>query len=137
MNAPDSAQWMAYALSDLKAGQTLLDDPEHFPRQVCYFAQQSAEKSLKAIFVFLEKKFPFTHDLDRLRDLLPNGWNVKNNYPELADLTIWAIEPRYPGDMPDVVEADARQALQMAEGIYQLVEEDIADYLKSHQQGLT
>jgi len=53
------------------------------------------------------------HDLDRLRDLLPEGWRVKTEFPDLAELTIWAVEARYPGHLPDVAEADARHALWM------------------------
>lgn len=126
---------MDYARSDLNAGRTLLQNPDHYPRQVCFLAQQAAEKSIKSILVFLEIKFPYIHDLDRLRDLLPDGWRVKTEYPDLAELTVWGVVVRYPGDMPDAVTADARQALQTAEGIYQLVEEDFAEYLKNYQRG--
>ena len=73
----------------------------------------------------LDVEFPFTHDLDRLRDLLPEGWRVKTEFPDLAELTIWAVEARYPGDLLDVVEGDARHALQTAEAVYQAIEQDI------------
>ena len=124
MNVPESKRWLAYARSDLDAAHALLRDPEHYPRQVCFLAQQAAEKVLKAVLVLLEVEFPFTHDLDRLRDLIPEGWRVKSEYPDLADLAIWAIEARYPGDMPQVVEADAREALQTAEALYQNIVDD-------------
>lgn len=127
MNVPEAARWMEYARTDLEAGYTLLRDPNHFPRHVCYLAQQAAEKALKAILVFLDMKHPFTHDLDRLREMIPEGWRVKTTYPKLYALTIWAVETRYPAEMPDIVETDAREALQMAEGIYQLVEAEIAE----------
>ncbi|GAB4581455.1 MAG: hypothetical protein Fur0022_42020 [Anaerolineales bacterium] len=75
---------------------------------VCYLAQQAAEKALKAILVLLDMKHPYTHDLDRLREMIPAGWRVKTAYPKLYALTIWAVETRYPADMPDIVESDAR-----------------------------
>ncbi|NUM48019.1 MAG: HEPN domain-containing protein [Anaerolineales bacterium] len=127
MNAPEAARWMEYARTDLKAGYTLLRDPDHFPRHVCYLAQQAAEKALKAILVFLDMDYPYTHDLDRIRETIPAGWQVKTVYPKLYALTIWAVETRYPAEMPDIVETDARQALEMAEGIYQLIETEIAE----------
>jgi HEPN domain-containing protein len=114
----------------LDAGNTLLNETDHYTRQVCFFAQQAAEKSIKAIFVFLEMNFPYTHDLDRLRNLLPDGWHVKNKFPDLAGLTISAIEARYPGDAPDVVETDAKQALETTEGIYKIIEEDLSEQLR-------
>jgi HEPN domain-containing protein len=96
MNAPEAQCWLAYARSDLDAGNALLRDPQHYPRQACFFAQQAAEKALKAILVLLEISFPYTHDLDRVRDLIPAGWRVKTAHPDLAALTIWAVEARYP-----------------------------------------
>ncbi|MBM2848636.1 MAG: hypothetical protein HW418_1578 [Anaerolineales bacterium] len=131
MNVPEATQWLAYARSDLNAAETLRRDPKHYPRQVCFLAQQAAEKSLKAIFVLLNLDFPYTHDLDRLRDLLPDSWRVKTAHPDLAGLTIWAVETRYPGDMPDLVEADAHEALNTAEAVYQIV----ADDLQKHTGG--
>lgn len=131
MNAPEAERWLAYARSDLDAGYALLRNPDHYPRQVCFLAQQAAEKALKTALVLLEIEFPFTHDLDRLRDLLPEGWRVKSEHPDLADLTIWAIQARYPGDMPEVVEADARAALQTAAAIYQTIGEELQERLSS------
>lgn len=123
MNIPEARRWLAYAQSDLDAGQLLLKAPEPYIRQVCFLAQQAAEKALKAILVLLEIKFPYTHD--HLREIVPPGWHVKDAFPKLYGLSIWAVEARYPDDMPDVVEADAREALAMAKGIYHLVFEDI------------
>lgn len=133
MNEREAARWLNYARVDLDAGYTLLRDPDHYPRQICYLAQQAAEKAIKAIFVWLEIKHPFSHDLDRLRDLLPEGWQVKKQYPDLAELTVWAIVTRYPADMPDIVEADARHALELAEEIYQLIEAEIVEKSKNEK----
>ena len=127
MNNHEAARWLKYARVDLDAGYALLRDPDHYPRQICFLAQQAAEKAIKAIFVWLDIKHPYSHDLDRLRNLLPDGWRVKTQYPDLATLTIWAIVTRYPTEMPDIVEADARQALEMAERIYQLIETEMAE----------
>lgn len=46
-------------------------------------------------------QFSFRHDLDALRNLLPDDWAVKQQQPDLAELTEWAVEARYPGDWPD------------------------------------
>lgn len=126
MNASDAARWLGYARSDLDAATTLLKHPDHYPRQVCFLAQQAAEKALKSVLVLLQIEFPFTHDLDRLRDLLPDGWRVKRDYPDLADLSIWAVEARYPADMPEVLAADAYRAVHAAEGILFSIEGDMA-----------
>ena len=129
MNAPEAQRWLAYARSDLDAGTALLNDPNHYPRQVCFLAQQAAEKTLKAILVFLEVPFPYTHDLDHLRETVPPGWRVKSAFPKLYSLSIWAVEARYPGDSPDAVETDAHSALQLAESVYQIVAAELHERL--------
>ncbi len=102
----------------------MLRDPDHYPRQVCFLAQQAAEKALKAVLVLLEIEFPFTHDLDRLREMVPVGWRVKTAFPNLYAPSVWAVEACYPSDMPEVVEADAHDALQTAEAVYQTIAVD-------------
>ena len=125
MNATEARRWLAYARSDLEAARALLYAPEPFPRQVCFLAQQTAEKAIKAILVYVETVFPFTHDLDRLRDLVPEGWTVKRTHPDLAELTIWATEARYPGVMAEVAVSEAQNALDIATALYQVVECDL------------
>lgn len=125
MNAEEAARWLGYSHSDLQAAEKLLHDPDPFPRQVCFFAQQAAEKALKAGLVLLQTEFPFTHDLDRLRDLLPDGWSVKSTQPDLAELTIWAVAARYPADLPEAVLTDAEKALLTAKAVYLAIEQEI------------
>lgn len=77
---------------------------------------------MKAVLVFLQIDFPLRHDLDALRNLIPIGWQVKEEHPDLADLTEWAVEARYPGDWPDATEADAaRSAVQQARAVWESV----------------
>lgn len=49
MNPNDARIWTNYAESDLRAASALLESGEFFPRQVCFLAQQCAEKAIKAI----------------------------------------------------------------------------------------
>jgi HEPN domain-containing protein len=127
MKADEARRWMAYAKSDLDAANTLLESKDFFTRQVCFFAQQAGEKALKAILVFLEIPFPQTHDLDRIRELITEGWKVKERFPQLYDLSIWAVESRYPGDAPDVVEHEARETLRLAESVFEAVKAELEE----------
>lgn len=117
-------RWLRYAGDDLRVSEILLEQSS-VPRTSCFHAQQAAEKSIKAIFVFLQLDFPFTHDLDRLRDLLPAGWAVKQQFPELAELSVWAVEPRYPGDVIEANHQDAKQAVEKARNVYETALEDL------------
>jgi HEPN domain-containing protein len=90
--------------------------------------QQAAEKAIKTVLVFLQVDFPRTHDLDALRNLVPDGWQLKIDHPDLASLTEWAVEARYPGDWPEAVEADARLAVQQARSVWESIRRDLGEH---------
>jgi HEPN domain-containing protein len=108
---PETRRWLRYAREDLSAAESTLNEPDVLPRHVCWLAQQAAEKALKAVLIYLQIEYPRSHDLDMLRNLVPDGWQLKVEHPDLAGLTEWAVEARYPGDWPEAVEADARLAV--------------------------
>ena len=103
----EARRWLRYAREDLMAAEALRQQPNAAPRHVCWLSQQAVEKALKAVLVFLEIDFPRSHDLDVLRNLIPEGWRVHVEHPDLADLTEWAVEARYPGDWPEATQVDA------------------------------
>jgi len=80
---------------------------------------------LKAILVYVQADFPYRHDLELLLALLPDDCVLKPEHPDLAILTGWAVEARYPGDIPEPDEADARDAVNTAALILTAVQEDL------------
>jgi HEPN domain-containing protein len=118
-------RWLQFAREDLTAAESLLHQADTISRHPCWLAQQAAEKALKAVLVFLQIDFPRRHDLDALRNLIPHGWDLKDEHPDLANLTEWAVEARYPGDWPDAVEADAQQAVEQARAVWESVMHDL------------
>jgi HEPN domain-containing protein len=113
----ETQRWLRYAREDLEAAEALVEQQTVVPRHICWLAQQAAEKALKAVLVFLGVEFPWRHDLDALRNLIPTDWEVKEKHPDLAELTQWAVEARYPGDWSDATEADARSAVAQAQSV--------------------
>lgn len=132
MSAPDAGKerearrWLAIARDDLAFAEAGNRDPDAPLRPVCYLAQQAAEKALKAGLCFLGIEVPRSHNLNLLRNLLPEGFTVKEKYPRLGFLTKWAIQARYPGDWPDATRDDAAKALEMARGVLEAVMQDLA-----------
>lgn len=118
------ARWVRYSEDDLKVAELILKH-EQVPRAACFNAQQCAEKSIKTSLVFLQIPFPKTHDLNRLRDLLPEGWAIKEDFPNLARLSVWAVEPRYPGDLIEATRHDAEMAVKQARNVYETTLEDL------------
>ncbi|GAB4466572.1 MAG: HEPN domain-containing protein [Anaerolineae bacterium] len=119
-------RWLRYAREDLSAADAMVGQPDIAPRHACWLAQPAAEKALKAVRVFLQVEFPRRHDLDALRNVVPDGWSLKEAHPDLAALTEWAVEARHPGDWPDATDADARAAVEQARGVWQSVQADLA-----------
>jgi HEPN domain-containing protein len=130
MSRPDhvaeARRWLRFAAEDLRAAGILLHETQVPRRHVCWLAQQAAEKAIKAALVFLQIEFPKTHDLDALRNLVPEDWTVRQAFPDLADLTEWSVEARYPGDWPEATADDARGSLDEARRVLDLVTADLA-----------
>ncbi len=124
----EARRWLKYAREDLAAAEIMLQGAGFVPRQACWLAQQSAEKAVKAVLVFLQIDFPRRHDLDFLRNLIPADWQVKAKFPDLAALTEWAVEARYPGDWAEATESDARTAVHQAEEIWKTVRADFGKH---------
>ncbi len=63
MSAPESAEeaqrWLTFAQQDLLEAEALMTREEAIPRHACWFAQQAAEKALKAALVLEDIEFPF------------------------------------------------------------------------------
>ena len=124
----DTARWLRYAEEDLITAETLLKQPHVPPRQACWLAQQATEKALKAVLIFLEVDFPRTHDLNILRNLVPDNWQLKTTHPDLASLTGWAVEARYPGDMQEATNADASKAVEQARAVWTSVSTELTQH---------
>ena len=119
MNDPDivvqeALRWLRFSAEDLDVAQRLLEDRSSAPRFVCWLSQQSAEKALKAALELEAIDYPYTHDLNALRNLLPNSWSVRVDHPDLTELSQWAVEARYPGEWAEATEADAIRAESQA-----------------------
>lgn len=116
MSAPEvvdeARRWLRYATEDLDAAKRLLGNEPS--RHACWLAQQAAEKALKGALVLEEVDFPFSHDLDALRNLLPDSWPVHRLCDDLARLTQWTMEARYPGEWQEATPADAERAVAQA-----------------------
>jgi len=119
MNDPQRLElvngWLDRARSDLQLGRVALNTPGVMSEDVCFHAQQSAEKSLKALLTYLNADFPRTHVLEVLLDLLKGyGVNVPSIVDEAFELTQYAVQTRYPGEWEPVTQEEAIIALERA-----------------------
>ena len=113
--------WLRGARSDLVMARKALADRDAVDPWVASFhAQQAAEKTVKAALVIEQIRFPRTHELERLRSLLPAGWELPDR-ETLAGLSRFAVAGRYPASLfdagPEPTWADAEEAVRLAESV--------------------
>jgi HEPN domain-containing protein len=111
---PITAEWVAKAEGDWTTAQreVVAQQAPNYDAG-CFHAQQCAEKYLKAVLLEAAIKFPKTHDLPALVELLAPASPVWEQFePELRSLTAMAVEVRYPG--ADATRTDALRALNAA-----------------------
>ncbi|MEW6505276.1 MAG: HEPN domain-containing protein [Chloroflexota bacterium] len=113
MKPDDPLAWAKLAEEDWHLAVTLLRRKRLPLQAIGFHAQQSAEKYLKGVLVSKQVIFPKTHDLVFLNQLceqagILTGFGIE----ELALLTEFAVQVRYPGEEP--TEAEARQAVEIA-----------------------
>ena len=129
MSVPSPAEaagrWLRFARDDLELAEAGATTSDFAPHIGCFHAQQAAEKALKAILVFLQIYFPFRHDLDEVRDLVPPGWDVSTVHPDLSWLSQWATAGRYPGNWPEATDQDARDAARQARAVWETILDDL------------
>ena len=124
----DTARWLRYAEEDLITAEILLKQPHLPPRQAYWYAQQTTEKALKAVLIFLQIDFPRTDDLNILWNLVPYSWQFKTVQSDPADLTGCVADVRYPGNTPEPTNADASKAVEQARTIWTSVSTTLAEH---------
>jgi len=89
------------AKEDFVAANYLLDGYNNhnleLKLEIIYFhLQQCAEKSIKSLLDFKNIKFPHTHDIEELINILnENNIKISNGIEKLTDLTEFTVDGRY------------------------------------------
>lgn len=115
---------IAKATSDYRMAERALAPPDPIWDGVCFYAQQGAEKMLKALLQERNVRFPLTHDLVLLSFL---DEDAASNFPVRRDDLEWlggyAVAVRYSGPEPTL--DDAERALRIATDIRRLVRAEL------------
>ena len=111
-------QWIRLAEHDLREAEHALLEPEDPAYEIsCFHAQQAAEKYLKAFLIANNISIQSTHDLVRLIKQSPAAKQIDVSLEDLAHLTPYAVNSRYPGvDVPENRE-DAEFAIRIAQKV--------------------
>jgi len=89
---------------------------------LCFHAQQSAEKGIKAILIHNNISFPKTHNIRTILDLLPKDIILPTDVDDAASLTDYAVLSRYPNDDDEITEEEYWEAIRLAKAVVQWAE---------------
>jgi HEPN domain-containing protein len=111
----DPQAWLLRAKGNLnlaeKGGRlkgVLLED-------LCFNAQQAAEKALKAVCLAQGMDIPKTHSLIHLMDILESrGIEIPKNVRDADILTQYAVQSRYPSLIEEINKSEYKEALKLA-----------------------
>jgi len=108
--------WLRHARSDLALAR-MSKTKSILYQHLCFHAQQAAEKALKAVLVANRVRFPKTHDLAFLLDLLPSSVTIPPPLLDLPILNQYAVQHRYPGESPTITRKHHKDATLLAEEV--------------------
>ena len=117
-------EWLRRARSNLARARQP-KPPEALWEDLCFDAQQAAEKAVKALLVARAIEFPKSHDIGRLLALLGERVEVPAELRRAAGLSVYAMAARYPSDLEPATEEDYRQALELAEAVVRWAEREL------------
>jgi HEPN domain-containing protein len=111
----DPREWLNRARSNLARAREAPKIAGVYLEDVCFDAQQAAEKAIKAILVLRRVAFPWVHDLGELLDLVAeSGVEVPEEVRRCEDLTQYATGGRYPGSDEPVSDEECAAAIERA-----------------------
>jgi HEPN domain-containing protein len=112
-----SQLWLEYAKADLALARVPLPVDSKY-ELLLFHAQQAVEKSFKAVLTLYEIDFPYTHNLQRLVELIPDVLNQRDLLIAATPLTEYAVITRYPGEIEPVQAERYQRLLRLAERVY-------------------
>lgn len=135
MNPPDkkylpvsSKVWLDHANSDLKLALIGLESGDILYHQICFHAQQAAEKAIKAVLLSRGIDFPLTHDIQELLDIIEEGGFVLSlDILDSSSLTPYAVEARYPDYWRKITQKETEEAIELAENVVRWAQDEIQE----------
>ena len=117
----DPREWLNRARSNLALAKTRAAGA--YLEDLCFEAQQAAEKAIKGVMIVRKIDFPYVHDLTRLISLLEDaGTTIPNDVRQAEQLTPYALLTRYPGTARSVSEHEYTEAVEAAQAVVRWAE---------------
>jgi HEPN domain-containing protein len=125
-NLEKAKEWLKRAKSNLARAKAGKVSEDILYEDLCFDAQQAAEKALKALCIVHGVKFSRVHDIAYLMELLEKeNVTVPKGLQRAKILTDYAVETRYPGDYVPLDEEMYKKALKLATNVVLWVEKKV------------
>jgi HEPN domain-containing protein len=122
-------QWIDKAEQDFNAAETLFAGKHPLLYPVCFHAQQTVEKFLKACLTRHQIEFPKTHSIAQLLNLVEStDAALSETLKGAIALTTYGVDIRYPGDYPEPSRSETENALVLARNIRQTILKSLPDF---------
>jgi HEPN domain-containing protein len=121
----DPREWLNRARSNLAKAKVKRKGV--YLEDLCFDAQQAAEKAIKAVLIKQDVKFPYIHDLAELLTLADEtGIKIPKSMRMAGELSKFAVFTRYPFESTPIEEEEYRQSVKVAEAVLRWAEEIIS-----------
>ena len=122
----DPREWLNRARRRLLRAQTML--PGVYLEDLCFDAQQAAEKAIKAVLIARGITFPPIHDLAGLLTIIgQSGEEIPSHIADAARLTRFVVATRYPGITEPVTAEEHPRAVDIAEAVVAWAERRVGE----------
>jgi HEPN domain-containing protein len=122
--------WLSRATADLLAARAILAVVMPSYETAAFHTQQAAEKALKALLVRHQIPFGKTHNITELLVLgEPVATGISAELADASALTPYAIDARYPTEVPAPDKDETSRALAVATRVVDRVRALLASYL--------
>lgn len=123
----DPIEWLNRARNNLEMAKAPTSLHIAYLEDPCFEAQQAAEKAIKAVLLHLGVRFPYTHDLPDLLNLVEaSGKAIPKRVKDAGRLTRFALVTRYPGVAEPVTRQEYKRAVKIAEKVVAWAERSIS-----------
>lgn len=127
-NTVEANKLLIRAKSNLNRGKESdnLDLREIVIEDLCFDLQQSVEKSLKAVLIYHNIEYPYTHSIAKLITILEkNQIKISDKVKKAVRLTPFAVETRYNDDFIEITDEIYGEAVNIADNVFIWAKEQV------------
>jgi len=128
-------EWIERAKSSLELAQARIIHHIKY-EDLCFQAQQTAEKALKGLLIYYDVEPEFTHNIELLINELKKITDIPEIINEATQLTNYAVQTRYPGVYDEITKDEYTKSIKIAKDCLDWVESKVKENDESKKSEL-